>query len=493
MPEPYSPVMRPSWWPRAKGTPRVTPEVTPVVTPEVEAPQETAFQNWARRLVIGHRDVVRQILADDAAREREKFQVEREDIRAQSAERRSRENILLNIREQARVGQEKEGREREERLALSRLLGQVKTGTPPGEPPVAPEDIFQFKGGREAYQAEFPKPPSPEVFQDKQGNIRSKRTGQVLEPAPPREKFTPPEGYVPSYIETPEGDVRTHYTLPQAPYGLDAIAQGMTNPQTGKSYQRYIELPSDRKKEARDEAARLQGQFAGTRETGKTQAEEAERARQPFDRVYKDRLLVNRTTLVNETAQAPTVGMADALSLQGTHKLLSDKQARQYNSGLNALRIGKDIEEIGQRVFTATTRLGIPLRGVMMVASSWSDIGLGKDYNRLQQMKGEVMPIVLLMQQENRISDADLRVITTFMTIESPRQSAEGFLERATHVRNVFSEMLRRVVEDVTVSKDAGVTIQELLKFEKPGEGKRPGSTPGAKFKVGKKEFEVLP
>ena len=266
--------MRPSWWPRAKGTPQVTPEVAPAPTQPTEEPQETAFQNWARRLVIGHRDVVRQILADDAAREREKFQVEREDIRAQSAERRSRENILLNIREQARVGQEKEGREREERLALSRLLGQVKTGTPPGEPPVAPEDIFQFKGGREAYQAEFPKPSSPDVFQDKQGNIRSRRTpGQVLEPAPPREKFTPPEGYVPSYIETPEGEVRTHYTLPQAPYGLDAIAQGMTNPQTGKSYQRYIELPPDRKKEARDEAARLQGQFAGTRETGRYTSE----------------------------------------------------------------------------------------------------------------------------------------------------------------------------------------------------------------------------
>lgn len=138
MPEPYAPV-------RAKrlfgiipwGTEGGTPQTAPQVTPQVEDPQETAFQNWARRLIIGPRDIVRQQLSDASARERERLGLEREDIRAQSAERRARENILLNIREQARVAQEKEERgvtrERERRGAVRRAGAEARAGLPPGE------------------------------------------------------------------------------------------------------------------------------------------------------------------------------------------------------------------------------------------------------------------------------------------------------------------------------------------------------------------------
>ena len=98
-------------------------------------------------------------------------------------------------------------------------------------------------------------------------------------------------------------------------------------------------------------------------------------------------------------------------------------------------------------------------RGVWVGAESFFDLGLGKEYNNLQQQMGRVMKLVRMLQGEARISDSDLKIIGRFVSVENLFQSAQGFSERATLVERVVKEGLRRTVEGITVPADAGLTL----------------------------------
>jgi len=133
---------------------------------------ENPFVDWANRLILGPRALVQQQLADEAAAERatageaewtrrfglESAQRQRE---AEASRAGGRENILLQIREQARANQETEERAAQERLTLAREA--LDLGLPEEEPTFRrdPRELLRYKGGLETMKALTPKPPTP--------------------------------------------------------------------------------------------------------------------------------------------------------------------------------------------------------------------------------------------------------------------------------------------------------------------------------------------
>lgn len=255
---------------------------SPLVTDEPETwppgyrPQtvrpETAFQSWARRLLIGPMPLVRQQLADVAEEERERLKGERDEAQFPKKLILATAPGVTSAQEAGRIkagAKSEEARveaERQKRVsAAARTLGMTDLA-----------DLLEHGAKPEELKVAIPKEAAPSTYQDKQGNIRDKSTGKIVEPAPPRKEFTPPPGYVPTYTEDPiTGEVRTTHTPRVAPYGLDAIAQQYVNPATKQPYTGYYELPIDLKEAAMKKARELQGEFAFGRATG---AEAGQRA-----------------------------------------------------------------------------------------------------------------------------------------------------------------------------------------------------------------------
>ena len=167
-----------------------------------------AWDDWADRFIIGPRAGVQQVLAEEATTRRAKqkqaaeteewtrqFGMEsaRRDREREAAQAHARENLLLNIREQAKVSQaaqiDKETREAAERLTLARAAVGLR---PPaeGEPELAPrrEDLFQYKGGAAAYTAMRPEKAEEGIAIDPTKPFVGKQTGKVIRPA---ESVTP--------------------------------------------------------------------------------------------------------------------------------------------------------------------------------------------------------------------------------------------------------------------------------------------------------------
>src|SRR3990167_5916568 len=68
-------------------------------------PEESPFANWARRLIIGPREMVSSVLQSDAQRARDEALAKQKAIEQAQAHARSQENIRLQIGEQSRATQ----------------------------------------------------------------------------------------------------------------------------------------------------------------------------------------------------------------------------------------------------------------------------------------------------------------------------------------------------------------------------------------------------
>ena len=418
-------------------------------------PQESAFANWARRLIIGPRSIVERQLADIAESEREEQKAQREAAtfpqRMELATASTREGHRLATEEAQRKEQKAQG----EREGLSTLAKWLRGEVPGGldVPSVTEADLLRYPLTETQRKMLLPEPEKG-IQLDPTKPLVSPTTGKVIRPAETKvgkqpEPFT---DYNPVTQEPRWNEGKSRW---------DIVNKSVTDMELLASQAARLFKGDQAKQEEYILAQSLERQqkIAGVKETGKTVSEEAERAKQPFHRAYKDQVLVNRLTLANESIKAPTVGAADAMALGGTHKLLSKDETKVYRDGLEAVSLAKDIRATGERIFTGKTKGGVVARGVWVGAESFFDLGLGKEYNNLQQQMGRVMKLVRMMQGEARISDSDLKIIGRFVSVENLFQSAQGFSERATLVERVVKEGLRRTVEGITVPADAGLTL----------------------------------
>lgn len=326
----------------------------------------TAFDDWVRGLIVGPMPLVERTLAERSRRREQEVEAAREATREEGRTTRARENILLQIHEQARAQQATQERtraaEREERGSLSRLARRLRVEQPYGEPAESPEDLLQYKGGESAYKTLFPAPKeaAPSTYQDKQGNIRDKATGVIRERAAPRPaQFAPPEGYVPTYIESPEGDIRIHYSPRVAPYGLDAIAQKYTNPTTKKPYTGYFELPPALKETAWDAAMVAQRGFAFERGGG------GEEGKRSLPILKRNEWIQPLHFLDPSTSLNPPLGMNTTDALKAGYFNVTDNRDLDALAALDTIPgvIGP-LKKQSDAVITAKTKWGLTTQGL---------------------------------------------------------------------------------------------------------------------------------
>lgn len=444
------------------------------------ADEESPFQSWSRRLIFGPMPLVQQRLQERAKRSEDEYAAEQQGIRDERTAGRQRANILLNIQEQARAQQEKEGRE--QAAAATRLRGltealkpkpslpalgimqgsegpaSVPVPLPPRQPTM--EDVIPHlteKGRESMLEKRFALPEKEMgVFETKRGDILKKGTGEEVRKAPTPVPFAPPEGHVLKGVHRnlDTGALTEQYGPIEAPPSLNAAAQQFIDP-TGKPYPDYKSLPPNLKKEAFVEASRLAG-------FGRAEGTEQERRTRPFTRENPEGVVVNRQTFQDETAKGFTIGDVEALQKAGTHTALTKDQANLYRSALDAVDTAKEIRRIGSKLFTAAPGLGTVAKGLLTTGQRLMDVGGGSYYRDLKQQEGKVFSVITLFQSKGQISDSDANLGRSLMAVDSLFTSKPGFAQRINAFDAMIQAALVRTVHGQTVPKDAGITVPAL-------------------------------